>query len=206
MVTRCSRKVLARTDGCRLVGYTIIAPVRSGARNPGFMPYMCESGSIERIRVSLPSGTTPRSDVLFDTMLRWLSMTPFGSPVLPEVKTISASSSGSVWGRGAATAPDARSTRDSTVITGSSRRLAALSVGCDASTSLGLVCAASLAAKTSVERTSMGTEMARAHWAPSDAMPHSGRGTAQIRTRSPGVTPASPSRVATLGTRSPICP
>ncbi len=205
-MTRWSRKVLARTVGCRLVGYTIMAPASRGARNPGFMPYMWESGRIERIRVSVPSGTTPCSEVLFATMLRWLSMTPFGSPVLPEVNTISASAPGSVWGAGAAAAPTARSTSDSTVITGSSSRLAAFRVGIDASTSFGLVCAASLEAKTSVERTSMGTEMARAHWAPSEAMPHSGRGTAQMSTRSPGPTPASPRSVATRGTRSPICP
>ena len=168
------------------------------------MPYMCESGRIERIRVSVPSGTTPCSEVLFDTMLRWLSMTPLGSPVLPEVNTISASPSGSVCGGGATAAPAARSTSDSTVTTGSSSLLADFRVGIDASTSFGRVCAASLEAKASVERTSMGTEMARAHCAPSEAMPHSGRGTAQMRTRSPGPTPASPSSVATRGTRSPI--
>ena len=60
------------------------------------MPYMCDSGRIDRIRVSVPSGTTPCSEVVLDTMFRWLSITPLGSPVLPEVNTISAIASGSV--------------------------------------------------------------------------------------------------------------
>jgi len=200
MVTRCSRKVRARTGGWRLVGKITRAPAISGASRPGFSPYMWESGRIERRRVSRPIGTTASVVSALVVTLRWLSMTPFGSPVVPDVKTTTARLSGSTLGRGIGSRWRALSTSDSTVMTGSSSRLAAFSVGTDASTSLARVCAAIFVAISSVPRTSAGTAIAWAHISPRKARAHSGRLTAQIRTRSPRSTPAARRACATRGT------
>ncbi len=152
IVTRCSRNVRARTGGWRLVGYTTDDPAMIGASRPGFSPYMCDSGRIESSRVSGPIGTTLRSDEAFVAMLRCVSITPFGSPVVPDVNTISARESGSTSGRGSFGPVLAWSTSDSTVRTGSSMRLAAFSVGVEASTSRAPVWAATFIASSSVVR------------------------------------------------------
>ena len=159
---------------------------------------------MESRRVSGPSGTTLRRLAALVAMLPWLSMTPFGSPVVPEVKTISASVSGVTCGRGSGSAFRAGSTSDSTVSTGSSRRPAAFIVGSDARTSLDRVCSASLRTSSSVLRTSTGTAMPSAHSSPRKASAHSGRFTAQISTRSPGSTPRWRRTAAIRGTWSPM--
>jgi hypothetical protein len=46
---------------------------------------MCESGRKERHSSSGRSGRMVRPPTTFDVMLPWVSMTPFGSPVVPEV-------------------------------------------------------------------------------------------------------------------------
>src|SRR5438477_650127 len=69
------------------------APVRRTQKNPPSCSNMCESGRKERRRIFGPMGKTCAAEIAFERTLRCVSIAPFGSPVVPEVKTTSARSS-----------------------------------------------------------------------------------------------------------------
>ena len=116
---------------------------------------------------------------------------PFGSPVVPLVKTISARSSGRTAAAGSGSARRARSGRDLDPDDGQAEGPAPAAVCRLARTRLAPVRWPTLASEvlgvTHVERDGRRRQGGRAR----KAMPHSGRLTAQMMTRSPCVTPAS---------------
>ena len=65
----------------------------SGAMNPRTCSYRCESGRTDSSRSFSLNDRTPIIVVALDSRLPWLSIAPFGSPVVPLVNTISASMS-----------------------------------------------------------------------------------------------------------------
>ena len=136
--------------------------------------------------------------------LRWLSIAPFGSPVVPLVKTISARSSGATARRRQRLRRRARSGSVSTRTTGRPERAGGL---------LGLARGdderAPPSARRSCARTRpgggrrAGRRRRRRGRAAKKARPHSGRFTDQMIARSPGARPSSASTRATRGTVVP---
>ena len=179
-------------------------PAANGARKSHVSPNMCDSGSTDRRRSFGPNGKTSTRVRAFEATLPWVSITPFGSPVVPDVNITRNRSSAETSAAGIGSAPWARSGSDSIRITGRPSRRAGSSVWRDASTSFGPVCSTTLVAKSSVLRTSSGTATSPACAAARNPSPHSGRLTAQIATRSPRVAPASCSARAILGTWCPM--
>ena len=93
IVTRRSFIVLKSTVAWRAVGYVMFAPERIGTRRPPICSSMWLRGRIDISRSdSLPAATCT-TDAMLAVMLRWVSMTPFGSPVVPDVNITSARSS-----------------------------------------------------------------------------------------------------------------
>src|SRR5438094_659038 len=54
---------------------------------------MCDSGRYESLRSSVPASRTRPSESHVHVMLRWVSIAPFGGPVVPDVYTSVARSS-----------------------------------------------------------------------------------------------------------------
>ena len=76
---------------------------------------------------------------MFAVRFRWVSMTPFGSPVVPEVNMISARSSGAMstcsgWGK-----PWMAASNSSKVISGTPRSTSSFGVSRDVNASFGSV-------------------------------------------------------------------
>ena len=131
MVILRSRIVRARTVGWRLVGYVTLAPLYSTMNSPPICSYMWLRGSTDRSR--LEGLQTMYWDIpsMFAVRFRWVIITPFGSPVVPEVNMISARSSGAMstcsgWGR-----PWIAASNSSKVISGTPRFASSLGVNRD---------------------------------------------------------------------------
>jgi hypothetical protein len=141
--------------------------------------------------------------VALESRLPWLSIAPFGSPVVPLVNTISARLSRVTAFGESGSARRASSGRLSTQTIGSPSWLAEASVWRLAMTSLASVWATIFCPKSTVWRTSSGTATAPRCWIAKNAIPHSGRLTDQTITRSPGPMPASARTRAARGTIAP---
>ena len=161
---------------------------------------------MERRRSSRWKGKTCRKAVALAIRLAWVSIAPFGSPVVPEVKTTSTRSRGPIGCVAIGVASRARSGSDSMSTTGRPRPSASGAVWVEASTSLARVRRAILATKSGWLRMSTGTSTIPACRAPKKPIAHSGRLTAQISTRSPRSRPCSARTVATRGASSARSP
>ena len=185
-----SRKVLTRTAGWRLTGYTTVFPAASGARKSQVRPNMCESGRTERRRSFAPKGKTSTRARALDATLPWVSITPFGSPVVPEVNMTSSRSSVARSAAGSGSVARARSGSDSIRITGRPSRRPMLLSGATRGRPSAASARRPSPRSRRCSRTSSGTPTWPAWARARNPSPHSGRLTAQITTRSPRVAPA----------------
>ncbi len=128
MLTLKSRNVRRSTDGWRLTGYTMLAPTCIGTRKPGDCSKMCDRGRTDSIRSLGPMGKTLGSSWALDARLRWVSIAPFGSPVVPLVNRTSTRSSGPMSAGAIGSARRARSGMRSMRMIGSPRDEAAAAV------------------------------------------------------------------------------
>ncbi len=158
-----------------------------GAKGPMYLRYF-----------SIPSSMGLR----LARMLRCVMVTPFGSPVAPEVKRISAISSGAAGAndrRAASVAPEARrgsarpGSRDPMAISGRHRSAAPARSTIPAMRSTRLA----------EERKSTGTAITPSSRHPQSATTHSGRFSPQKRMRSPRAIPAARRRSAKAAARAP---
>ena len=83
----------SRTDGWRLVAKVMFAPKLNAENSDPICSNMWLSGSSDSRRSDGSPGMTSRTDSRLDSRLRWVSITPLASPVVPEVNMISARSS-----------------------------------------------------------------------------------------------------------------
>jgi hypothetical protein len=58
-------------------------PFTAGSHSPAMKPKEWKKGRMPRILSRPPSMNTWLTWLMFDSMLKWLSITPLGSPVLP---------------------------------------------------------------------------------------------------------------------------
>ena len=88
--------VRASTVGWRLVGYVTLAPKNSTASSPPICSYMWLRGRMESRRLEVSQVMYWEMPSMLAVRFRCVSMTPLGSPVVPDVNIISARSSGSM--------------------------------------------------------------------------------------------------------------
>ena len=152
---------------------------------------MCESGMNESSRCFGPMGKICRAASAFESTLRCVSIAPLGSPVVPEVNTISARSSPSRSAAGSGVRPLARSGSFSMSCSGMPSVSARSRVCADTIAAVARVRSTILRAKSGRELTSSGTSTAPRRRAARRPIPYSGRLTPQTMTRSPRAIPES---------------
>ena len=184
-VTLRSVIVLNSVTGLRLRGYVTFAPALSGISSPPTCSNMWLSGSMDTRRYDGSPGMNWRMESRFERRFLCVSITPFGSPVVPDVNMISARPSGSSsTGDGSPRPSQSESTSSKSMVSRPSS-LCTAGVTRDANISRGSVCAAMLRAKSAVLRTSSGTATAPALRHAKKASTHCGQFGPQMRTRSP---------------------
>ena len=88
MITEMSSSASASmiAEGLRVRRYTMAAPRQSGVKNSPICSNMWDRGSRERnVNSGVMIGTALLIWFMLATRLAWVSMTPLGLPVVPEV-------------------------------------------------------------------------------------------------------------------------
>ena len=131
--------VRASTVGCLLVGYVTLAPKYSTASRPPICSYIWLRGRMERSRLDVSQVMYWEMPSMFAVRFRCVSITPLGSPVVPDVNMISARSSGATSTGAGSGRPWIALSSSSKVISGRPRSTSFLGVKRDVNASLGAI-------------------------------------------------------------------
>jgi hypothetical protein len=91
-VTRYFSMFSSTIPGSNICSMTTVAPFRNASSGVTLRPPMWNSGATTSVISSELASSARNALMLFQMMLPWVSIAPFGRPVVPDVYMISATS------------------------------------------------------------------------------------------------------------------